>query len=354
MSQNTKASALNTRLGRFLCIIAAVVVAASGCSGLVTSTETTTFAPTTLPAEPEALSQAKATIAAIHDFSPADVGQPNSKFDAFLIEYIGTKDTEAYMAERKVKQIEAIKTCMAEAGFDYIAPVEYRIPTTDLDRASLKFAETEGFGIVSGYIATVKFNNGEALLDLDANQKYLQSLPPGEADRFLLALEGPDPEPGKLRSGGCNNKATGVWDKWSALLSAFPSMGGLAESRDVDPRMVEVRERWSECMAKEGFDFKEPDNVEASVRERMQALSEQFLDGGRVPVVLGENGVEFPEKIETLLQELSEYEVNAAKHNWTCLLAEREAIDEIDADHENFFFENNVETFTQLLADAQS
>ncbi len=214
---------------------------------------------------------------------------------------LGDDDGQIEEQQRAVQQ--QIQRCMQEQGFAYVpdADAGLRRFTADvgvgLDRAA--FAEQFGFGISTGFDSLVE-RAVDFSEEVDENAAHLETLSEGEADAWLIALDGVppernasgqliDPETGEViagrgrgvRSGGCRGQAeTEVFGDFSALASLSDEFAELEERIQADPRVVEISTAWQNCMSDAGFDYDDEQQARTEIQQTYRPLLFSFFGRG--------------------------------------------------------------------------
>jgi len=246
----------------------------------------------------------------------------------------GTEDPEQaqaqYMDEEARRQ-ELIRGCMAEEGFDY-TPV---MPPEDSFQAwnpedEEEMVRTQGFGITTWYGNEDSFDPG--IEWEDPNQEMVEAMSETEREAFYAALYGSeeeqmegsvteiDPETGEEMTYyegfgfGCEGEASEeIWgdqsqtqDLWEEL---SPEMDAMYQRVEADPRVVELNEEWSACMADAGFEFESRNQMYETVFEDFQQRFDEIVGPGGGFADPFEGWTE--EEIEAFFEEHTEDEIEA-------------------------------------------
>ncbi|SDC36470.1 hypothetical protein SAMN05216410_1729 [Sanguibacter gelidistatuariae] len=214
---------------------------------------------------------------------------PLSEYLAPIADVVGGE--EANLALNTETQ-EAIASCMADAGFDYIpyatTPNGVSVPVSDA--GTRDWVARRGYGLSGGVVEGPEL---EAMLAEDAanaelpqwvnpNTTLYAQLSPGTQAAYDLALYGPgfteddgaDDEIGTrvewTRDDGCSFWASGeVTARRSAHLSDYDDLAQrMIVSRisvDSQPRMVDLTTEWAHCMADAGHVYTSPTHAWESV-----------------------------------------------------------------------------------------
>jgi hypothetical protein len=185
-------------------------------------------------------------------------------------------DTAGIMARQS--RVEAdIRECMKAQGFEYVPvdPFAQRAAVTGASRLSDEdFLNQFGYGISTLW--------GRGGVQADPNQRLRASL--GAADRraydralwgenagstFQAAVDSGD----FTKLGGCTRKATeAVFGGAQVLTQLQGRLDQLDERILEDQRMVRALEGWTACMAKAGYRYEDPDEIDADLTKRMERI----------------------------------------------------------------------------------
>jgi len=270
-------------------------------------------------------------------------------FDAVLIDLFGTTDTEAYLADTERVAAELVATCMQDAGF------EFEIPAADEDLEppdprSLTDAQTMGFGIIAGFRHQLAQTDLDAQFAPDPNMTYLGTLELEEIERFFLTLEGEPPEPGQRAEGGCNTSASDLaYADWLRFFEALPNFTALGEERDTHPDWLAARATWRTCMQAAGFDYSEPDAIRTDVISRMRESVEAIYPGGQLPMFEQDGVLVVDPAVDELLDELVEFEIEAAVANVECAAPLADEFDAVERLVQQGFVDRHQSTIDDLL-----
>jgi hypothetical protein len=185
-------------------------------------------------------------------------------------------DTAGIMARQS--RVEAdIRECMKAQGFDYVPidPFAQRAAVTGVSRLSDEdFLEQFGYGISTLW--------GRGGSQADPNQRLRAGLSPADRRAYDRALWGENPgatfqaavDSGDFtKLGGCTRKATeAVFGGAQVLTQLQGKLDQLDERILEDQRMVRALERWTACMAKAGYRYEDPDEIDADLTKRMERI----------------------------------------------------------------------------------
>jgi hypothetical protein len=185
--------------------------------------------------------------------------------------------SESGVIERQTRVEGVIQECMKAQGFDYIPvdPLAQRAALTGKARMTdEEFLEQFGYGI------STLFGRGEE--ESDPNDRIRRSL--GAADRaaYDRTLWGENPgltfseaidSDAATELGGCTKRATEeVFGGATVLARVQGKFDELEERITQDQRMVRAVEKWSTCMADEGYRYEEPEEIDTDLIKRFKTI----------------------------------------------------------------------------------
>jgi len=198
---------------------------------------------------------------------------PNARTEEFGL-------TEAQLVT-KIESVEsAIASCMKDAGFEYVP-----IDTVTLRKAMQalgtapglsdeEFVSQYGYGITT-LPPTRDFGVGEE------NAAIFDDLDPASQAAYSRTLFGDDPEATFMLTlddenfgptGGCTRKA--VEQAFTPQELSVTYINPIDAQVEQDPRMVAAREKWADCMARNGYDYARQENAEDELLQRMNTITE--------------------------------------------------------------------------------
>jgi hypothetical protein len=258
---------------------------------------------------------------------------------------------EVEFREQEARIQESIRQCMAEAGFEYqpVLPPEGSFGVVQEEFDEEEWVRTQGFGITTWY------GNEEEMMGpergeewVDPNQETLEAMSESESQAWYEALYGTeeeqmegatteiDPETGEeytVTSGygaGCSGEAyeaeygdqRATEDLWMEL---NPEMEAMYERVQADPRIVELDQQWSACMAEAGYQYESMTQMQEAIYDDFYARFEAIVgpDGGYADPFAGWT----QEEIDAFFEEKTQEEIDA-------FFAEAEATSREDVDME--------------------
>lgn len=196
--------------------------------------------------------------------------------------------------EELVRNIEAaeaiIAKCMQDAGFEYVA-VDYDTVRKGMTAdKSLPGVTDEQFVAQYGYgIATLYTGRSPQLQDVPTaaqiglgpqNIQTFKNLSPADQVAYNLTLFGKNPDATFAvaleaedfsRTGGCTRQAIEqVFTEEQLSTTYVNPKDALLEQ---DPRMVAAVKQFSDCVRKAGFSYNHPNEIEADIKNRLDALT---------------------------------------------------------------------------------
>ena len=180
--------------------------------------------------------------------------------------------------ERQTRVEGEIRDCMRAQGFEYI-PVDPLVQERALTGHALteeEFIKQFGDGV------STLFDRGLGQQQPDPNERIRRGLASADRTAYDRALGGDNPavtfaeavDSGDFSElGGCSKQASEAEFGGAAVVTALlGKLDELDEAIVQDQRMVRAAEKWSACLAKKGFRYAEPDDIEEDLTERFQAI----------------------------------------------------------------------------------
>jgi hypothetical protein len=202
-------------------------------------------------------------------------GKSSSESQGTVEDQIGF--SQAGIVERQSRAEGVIRDCMKAQGFEYIPvdPVAQRAALTGKARMSdEEFTKQFGYGI------STLFGRGTA--QSDPNDRIRKSLSTADRAAYDRALWGDTPgatfaeavDVGHFdQLGGCTKKATESVFGGTAVLSSLQKKLDVLDERILeDQRMVKAIEKWTSCMAQEGYRYTDPEEIDGDIQKRFEAI----------------------------------------------------------------------------------
>lgn len=269
---------------------------------------------------------------------PGESGGEESLAAFFGYDSANPEEQEAQWRDEEARRQELIRACMAEEGFDYtpVKQPEGNFQTwTPEDEEEM--VRTQGFGITTWYGNEDQFE-GDFEEWVDPNQEMIDAMSETEREAYYEALWGSeeeqmegattevDPETGEeyqvfegdFFGAGCEGEASeeiygdqsGGQDLWEEL---GPEMEAMYERVQADPRIVELDEEWSKCMADAGYEYESQNQMYETIYEptagSLQARFDEIVgpNGGWVDPMEGWT----QEEIDAFFEEKTQDEIDA-------------------------------------------
>ncbi len=298
---------------------------------------------------------------------------PDADATSPIDQYLGLDVNEELQAELKQRTDALTVSCMADQGFKWVP-----VPADDIDAyvddesetpqfGSREYAEVYGFGLSTeafpqsavgpglvGYDDSVEPFDDAPTSAPDPNEEYISGLDDVQRGAYYTALYGDFVGP-ETTEGMTDEEAEDAWDallesanrgcleeanqeagggRAEAFYSAFGEDLDLAYSRLAsDPRIIEFERDQASCLTGKGYSFVDVAGAESAINERLIPL----LDDG-------ESGLALTESQRDALSDLQQQEITIALDVIDCgggINAEEELYDEVIADLEQEFVENN-------------
>ena len=181
--------------------------------------------------------------------------------------------------ERQARAENIVHDCMKSEGFDYV-PVDPAAQQAALV-GSRNLSEEE-FNQQFGYGITTLYEQRLEQATTGPNARIRAALGPADQAAYDHTLYGDDPtatfavalDTGDFsRLGGCLKTATERAFGGAKLLETLTSkLDDLDERILADSRMVDAVKRWSECMRRFGYDFAAQDDVDDTLKQRLEEI----------------------------------------------------------------------------------
>ncbi|MEO8117884.1 MAG: hypothetical protein ABI606_01005 [Rhodoferax sp.] len=235
-------------------------------------------------------------------------------------EEFGMSHKELVTSVEKVEGLIAL--CMRAQGFEYLA-VDYdtvrRGMSADKNLPGLSetdFTEKYGYGVSTLYTGRppqLETGYSPAKVGLgERNVAIYKGLSAADQVAYSRALFGQNPDAtfatslereNFARAGGCTRKAVEQIFTPEQLAASYYNPKD--EQINRDPRMKAALRKYADGMRKLGFDYTHPDQIEADVRKRLDALTQgQSIPADRLSA-----------EQRTALRALQDYERRVAKKN---------------------------------------
>jgi hypothetical protein len=270
-------------------------------------------------------------------------GGGGGQTDLSVSEQIGT-DGDAKLARLKRAE-DLIGDCMRDQGFDYV-PVD---PVAQQEAVlGTKGLSDEEYVALYGDGITTLYEERLQLAELGPNLAIRAQLSPPEQLAYDRTLYGDDPMQTLAvafdtddfsRLGGCTKKAANtVFGGAQLFESLVAKLDDLDARVTSDPRVVEAIGRWSRCMKQRGYDYVNPEDIDADLEERLEEI-------------VGPPDERDPDYDRAALAELQREEVAVMSRDLVCEekhIADIE--DEVQAEYEREFRERNADVLAQVPA----
>lgn len=184
---------------------------------------------------------------------------------------------QAGIIARQSRVEAGIRDCMRDEGFEYIPvdPLAQRAAVLGSSRLSdEEFLQQFGYGI------STLWGRGQA--EADPNDRIRLAMTPSERKVYDRLLWGENSgatfteavDSGNFEKlGGCTREATeAVFGGAQVLTEIQGKLDALEERILQDQRMVRAIERWSRCMAENGFQYEEPEAIDSDLFERTEKI----------------------------------------------------------------------------------
>lgn len=296
----------------------------------------------------------------IQDFIP---GMPNFDPDA----------GEDQFRQQEQQAQENVQTCMAEQGFEYVPYVQSGQNIFADAETPEEYAELYGFGISFDLLNQPSFEEGEVPPEVadDPNFAIREELSPEEQVAYDQALYGAEPDIDfetmtdeeideyfqNWDPGGCYNDAYdelfGGQD--SAAMAFYEEFGqdmeDLYQRAQSDPRIVELEQEWSNCMADAGYDFTDEQDANIYILRRLEevgAISELEIDPNGGYGYGSEGPLEPGTDTYRAVEQIQEEEIEVALASTACRGDVETIYQDVYIEYEQEFIEENRAALEQF------
>lgn len=231
---------------------------------------------------------------------------------------------QAFSVAQETRIQEAVRTCMAEQGFEYIPAVYPQPDFATMEFDQVEYARTQGFGITTWYGNEEQFTGPEVDW-VDPNQAVVEMMSESEREAYYEALHGP-PNQGESQvdestgetfyvqegfGAGCYGEASEeIYGNQNRVYEEMSTeLEDMYERLQADPRIAEANQAWAGCMADQGFTYESPDKMYESVYEDFQKRFDAIVgpNGGWVDPMEGWT----QDEIDSFFAEKSQDEIEA-------------------------------------------
>ena len=290
---------------------------------------------------PHRLALASASVVALM-FVGACSGGGSSSSDVPVEEQLGLEQDGILQRQGKAENL--IRDCMKAQGFDYLPvdPLAQRAALVgQAGMTEEEFNQQFGYGITTLYdkeqAAAGNPNDGiRAALGAADGAAYDQALYGDDTSAtFAQALDSGD----YSRLGGCTKKAAeAVFGGVAVFQSLQEKLDELDASILEDARMVKAVAAWSDCMRAAGFDLAEQDQVDSTLRAKLEAI-------------VGSPDSPNPDYDPAALKALQSEEVTMVKADLACEEKHVQSVEEkVRAEYEATFREQNADLLSKVPA----
>lgn len=278
------------------------------------------------------------------------------------------EEMAADQLEQMRKGEEMIAECMRAEGFEYTPFVPDNAAdfmSVDFDESDRDVVAEQGFGMSTTFgDAYSETALGEE--NPDPNQGYVESLSEADQEAYYRTLYGDMPDFGEepldgededmtaFEPSGCQGEA---FKEQFAQFAVFEEYGDdldtMFERFSADPRIVELDQKWAECMRTAGYEYTNPESMWDDVSGRMDSLFESSDPMTAELEAMSEeefNALTDTEKEavfappvfdEEKLAEVQTYEKAVALANFDCSEGEKGERLEIQHEYEQLFIDEN-------------
>ena len=270
-------------------------------------------------------------------------------------EQLGFSGSSPGSIERQTRVEGRIRDCMRAQGFEYtpVDPFARQQQLTGKARLSdEEFLKQFGYGI------STLFGRGNP--QSDPNERIRRSLSPTDRAAYDRALWGDNPgttfaealDSGDFSElGGCTKQASDAAFGGAAVLNAVVGkLDELDQHIVEDQRMVKATEKWSACMADQGYRYDDSDTIDEDLLNRFRAiLGPTVRPGATAPPTAGSS------YDRVALSDLQREEVKIANADLACEKREITPVEKVvRPQYEKAFRQQNQQLLARVPASASA
>lgn len=224
-----------------------------------------------------------------------------SPLSEYFNAFYGQGDDEEEAARMQMEVEELVAACMADEGFDYVPVDQSQYMGVEYDyeeRNTEEWVAANGYGMnqTPEQIAEQEEQYEEFV---DPNQKYVESLSPGEQTAYYDTLHGVPPTEEEMNEDGSyeyNWEDAGCYGSAQHEVNGedpfsqedhqelFDDLNKMWEKMQDDPAVVKLDKDWAACMADAGYsDMKKKQDAMDLVMNAQNAAYEEAMANGEDP-----------------------------------------------------------------------
>ncbi len=273
---------------------------------------------------------------------------------------------EAAYRQQEQQVQEAIRDCMAAEGFEYVPYVPNEDAFFAGPTSEEEFAREFGLGITPDLLRQGEFDE-EAMQefeDQNPNTSIVEAMSDAERDEYYLVLYGDEPDIDyeamteeeidafyqDWQPSGCEPDAYNeVYEADNDASQAFYEEFGQAMEDNFmriqsDPRIADLQQTWSSCMADKGFDFTDEQDASIYILRRLEevgAVTDLDIDPEGFGWGYASDVIEPGSAKEAAVQEIADEEIEIALAALACRQGWEDVYQEVYAEYEARFIEEH-------------
>lgn len=212
-----------------------------------------------------------------------DTGREPTALEQSIIDRIGEVSSEAAdPADTEAARHELVAECMAEADLAYLGPTEAPSLIEWLGVTEEQFATEYGFGHATT-IDLSKAYEDFVYATMEELQAAFEAMPSDDRDRYrpreLECLQESYAEFGFPANGSVHLPIASPIHEYTDQAT---------QATADDPRLAEATGAWSNCMAEQGYDFADRDEMGLPLQEEARPFIEAYASQGRPLIDAGQ------------------------------------------------------------------
>jgi hypothetical protein len=206
-----------------------------------------------------------------------DLHQEQAAMLGFLDPDASPSEIFEHFTQGQIEVQELIVACMAEQGFEYIAWIPAPEDGVPRGMTAAEYKRLYGWGMMESRVIAGRQIAGEGPAP-DPNIELRTALDEPTGAAWDVAMYGPVESRGDPDSReGCRAQAefaAGAHRQTEAWQELAPLISGIHSRIEADPRSIEARRNWSQCMAEAGYPFDNVDEAIFSIDDRFEEAFE--------------------------------------------------------------------------------
>lgn len=270
---------------------------------------------------------------------------------------------EAQFRQQEQQVQEAIRECMAAEGFEYVPYVPSQDSFYGGPETEEEYAREFGLGLAPEILRQGDFDEAaeQEFIDDNPNTAIVDAMSDAERDEYYQVLYGDSPEIDEsmteeeidalfqdFEPSGCEPDAYNEVFNAGASQAFYEQFGQELEDSflriESDPRIAELEQQWSSCMADKGYDFTDEQDATAYILRKLEevgAVTDVDIDPEGFGYGFGSEPIEPGSAKEAAVQEIADEEIEIALASVECRQGSQEVYIEVYQEYEARFIEEH-------------